>query len=169
MRIGARSSASFRRPLLPSDGRFHVRERGFRDDRKLVRVPWIALLARLPLLGTLYPGIRRLPPLLARFSKNGAESRDRSHEKRDTAFQGLPKDLPYRVGTAAGIGNSTHPNDRENDHHRGETEKEAHRKLLPSPDFGSSKKDDGYADDFHDHLVKRFRFRDAGESHSKYR
>ncbi len=107
----------------------------------------------------MYPGIRRRPPLLGPVShplahKDGAEGRDRSHEKRDTAFDGVPKHLPYRVDTAAGVGNSKHPNDGDDDHRRGETEKEAYRKLLSSLDFGFSKDDDGYADDFPGKLVK---------------
>lgn len=86
-------------------------------------------------------------------SKNGAEGRDRSHENRDTAFHGLPEDFPHQVDTGRTV-NPTYAYECDYGHEEGEAEERAQGKLLPCPDFGSSKDDDGDADDLSEILAK---------------
>lgn len=82
-------------------------------------------------------------------SKDGTKSRDRSHENRDTAFHGLPEEFPDQVITGYAV-DSADANECNYGHHKREAEKEAQGNLLFCFDFGSSKDDDGNADNFND-------------------
>ena len=149
MRLRVRKSAPVRRAPMYNDIIFRLRKCSVGNGRKLIVNPRIALIVRFLLLGTLDPGIRRLPsPLALPISlahKNGAEGRDGSHKKRDTGFQGLPEGLPYHANPARRW-DFGYTDDRDHDHHDRKTQKEAQPKFLTLLNFRSSKDDQGNAD-----------------------